>query len=97
MADDYELTHKFIYLLKNKSAGSVPNLNYVQNRSSSYNRFDKPKSGSWENNRNSYRPKIKRGNYLNQYQLVPIVRKRDTLFQNVGLLKGKMRIKRMAL
>jgi hypothetical protein len=31
MADDYAPTHKLIYL-KNKRAGDVPNLNYVQNR-----------------------------------------------------------------
>jgi hypothetical protein len=31
MADEYVLTHKLIFW-KNKRAGSVPNLNYVQNR-----------------------------------------------------------------
>jgi hypothetical protein len=30
LADDYALTHKLIFL-KNKKAGGVPNLNYVQN------------------------------------------------------------------
>ena len=47
MADDYAPTHKLIYL-KNKRAGDVPNLNYVQNRPPSYNHFDQPKSGSLE-------------------------------------------------
>jgi hypothetical protein len=39
LADDYALTHKLIFL-KNKKAGGVPNLNYVQNRPPSYNHFD---------------------------------------------------------
>jgi hypothetical protein len=43
MTDDYPLTN-----LKNKRAGSSPNLNYVHNRPPSYNHFDQPKSGSWE-------------------------------------------------
>lgn len=38
---NYPLNHIII-------AGSVPNLNYVQNRSTSYNHFDQPKSGSCE-------------------------------------------------
>ena len=45
MADDYALTHALIFW-KNKSAGCVPNFNsFVQNRSPSYNHFDKLKSG----------------------------------------------------
>ena len=47
MADEYAPTHKLIYL-KNKRAGGVPDLNYVQNRPPSYNHFDQPKSGSLE-------------------------------------------------
>jgi hypothetical protein len=47
MADDYPLTHTLMFL-KNKRAGSVPNLNFLQNRHPSYNHFDQPKSGSWE-------------------------------------------------
>jgi hypothetical protein len=46
-----------IKLKQNNSDGSVSNLNsYVQNRSPSYTHFDKPKSGSWEKNKNSYIP-----------------------------------------
>ena len=45
MVDDYALTHTLIFL-KNKSAGCVQNFNsFVQNRSPSYNHFDKLKSG----------------------------------------------------
>ena len=47
MADDYPLTHTLMFS-KNKRAGSVPNLNYVQNRPPSYNHFFQPKSGFWE-------------------------------------------------
>ena len=47
MADDYAPTHKLTYL-KNKRAGGVPNLNYVQNKPPSYNHFDQPASGSLE-------------------------------------------------
>jgi hypothetical protein len=41
MADDYPLTHKLMFLDKYI-------LNYFQNRPPSYNHFDQPKSGSWE-------------------------------------------------
>jgi hypothetical protein len=47
MADDYAPTHTLIYL-KNKRAGGVPNLKFVQNIPPSYNHFDQPKSGSLE-------------------------------------------------
>jgi hypothetical protein len=55
MANDYPLTHTIMFL-KNKRAGSVLNLIFLQNRSPSYNHFDQPKSGSWEKKRNSYKP-----------------------------------------
>ena len=47
LADDYALTHK-LFFLKNKRAGGVANLNYVQNTPPSYNHFDQLKSGYWE-------------------------------------------------
>jgi hypothetical protein len=47
MAYAYQLTHALMFL-KNKTAGSVPNLIFFQNRPPSYNHFDQPKSGSWE-------------------------------------------------
>ena len=53
MADDYALTHKLNFV---KRAGNIPN-SYAQNKSPSYNHFDnKSKSGSWEKNKQSYRP-----------------------------------------
>jgi hypothetical protein len=55
MADDYAMTDKINYL-KNKSAGCVSKLNYVQNMFPSYNHVDRPKPGSWEKNRKSYSP-----------------------------------------
>jgi hypothetical protein len=80
MAYDYALTHRLRFLKKTR-AGSFPNLNYVQNRSLSYNHFDEPKSGSWEKNKNSYRlPEINKGE---SPKYPPYCKKKDTLFQNV--------------
>ena len=67
---------------KNKRAGSVPNLNYVQNRSLSYNHFDQQKSGSWEKKiKNIYRPP--EINKAESAKSPPYCKKKDTLFLNV--------------
>ena len=79
MADDYPLTHTLMFL-KNKRAGSVPNLNFLQNRHPSYNHFDQPKSGSGRKNRNSYRPsEINKGE---SPKSCSYCKKKDTFFQN---------------
>ena len=55
MADEYVLTYKLIFL-KNKRAGSVPNLNYVQNRILLITILINQNQVIGRKNKNSYRP-----------------------------------------
>jgi hypothetical protein len=54
IAYDYALTNRLRFL-KNKRAGSVPNLNYVHDRPLSYNQFDQAKSGITMGKRKSFK------------------------------------------
>ena len=79
MAGEYVLTHKLIFL-KNKRAGSVPNLNYVQNiillitiLINQHQVLGRKK--------NSYRPpEINKGE---SPKSCSFCKRKDTLFQNV--------------
>jgi hypothetical protein len=56
-------------------------LNYVQNRSLSYNHFDQPNQVHGRKNKNNYRlPEINKGE---SPKYPPYCKKKDTLFQNV--------------
>ena len=79
MADDCPLTHTLMFL-KNKRAGSVPNLNFLQNRPPSYDHFDQPNQVLGRKNRNSYRPpEINKGE---SPKCCSYCKKKVTFFQN---------------
>ena len=78
MGDEYALTHKLIFL-KNKRAGRVPNLNYVQNRILLITILINQHQVLVRTNKNScIPPEINKGNHLNR---VPIVRERTHCFR----------------
>ena len=80
MADDYVLTHNSMFL-KNKRAGSVPNLNYVQNRLLLITILINQHQDLGRKNKNSYRPpEINKGE---SPKSCSYCKKKDTLFQNV--------------
>ena len=80
MADEYVLTHKLIFL-KNKRAGSVPNLNYVQNRILLITILINQHQVLGRKNKNSYRPpEINKGE---SPKSCSYCKRKDTLFQNV--------------
>ena len=80
MADAYVLTHKLIFL-KNKRAGSVPNLNYVQNRILLITILINQHQVLGRKNKNSYRPpEINKGE---SPKYCSYCKRKDTLFQNV--------------
>ena len=80
MADEYVLTHKLIFL-KNKRAGSVPNLNYVQNRILLITILINQHQVLGRKNKNSYRPpEINKGE---SHKSCSYCKRKDTLFQNV--------------
>jgi hypothetical protein len=79
MADEYVLTHKLIFL-KNKRAGSVPNLNYVKNRILLITILINQHQVIGRKNKNSYRPpKINKGE---SPKSCSYCKRKDTLFQN---------------
>jgi hypothetical protein len=71
MADEYVLTHTLIFW-KNKRAGSLPNLNYVQNRILLITILINQHQVLGRKNKNSYTPPEinKRGNILVSCKLV---------------------------
>ena len=80
MADEYVLTHKLIFW-KNKRAGSVPNLNYVQNRILLITILINQHQVLGRKNKNSYRPpEINKGE---SPKSCSYCKRKDTLFQNV--------------
>jgi hypothetical protein len=80
MADEYVLTYKLIFL-KNKRAGSVPNLNYVQNRILLITILINQNQVLGRKNKNSYRPpEINKGE---SPKSCSYCKRKDTLFQNV--------------
>jgi hypothetical protein len=80
MADEYVLTHKLIFL-KNKRAGSVPNLNYVQNRILLITILINQHQVLGRKNKNNYRPpEINKGE---SPKSCFYCKRKDTLFQNV--------------
>jgi hypothetical protein len=80
MADEYALTHKLIFL-KNKRAGSVPNLNYVQNRILLITILINQNQVLGRKNKNSYRPpEINKGE---SPKSCSYCKRKDRLFQNV--------------
>jgi hypothetical protein len=80
MADEYVLTHQLIFL-KNKRAGSVPNLNYVQNRILLITILINQHQILGRNNKNSYRPpEINKGE---SPKSCSYCKRKGTLFQNV--------------
>ena len=80
MADEYVLTYKLIFL-KNKRAGSVPNLNYVQNRILLITILINQNQVLGRKNKNSYRPpEINTGE---SPKSCSYCKRKDTLFQNV--------------
>ena len=80
MADEYVLTHKFIFL-KNKRAGSVPNLQYVQNIILLITILINQHQVLGRKNKNSYRPpEINKGE---SPKSCSYCKSKDTLLQNV--------------
>ena len=80
MADEYVLTHKLIFL-KNKRAGSVPNLKYVQNRILLITILINQHQVLGRKNKNSYRPpEINKGE---SPKSCSYCKRKDTLLQNV--------------
>ena len=80
MADEYVLTYKLIFL-KNERAGSVPNLNYVQNRIIVITILINQLQVLGRTNKNSYRPpEINKGE---SPKSCSYCKRKDTLFQNV--------------
>ena len=78
MADEYVLTYKLIFL-KNERAGSVPNLNYVQNKIILMTILISQHQVLGRTNKNSYRPpEINKGE---SPKSVPIVRERTHCFK----------------
>jgi hypothetical protein len=80
MADEYALTHKLIFL-KNKRDGSVPNLNYVQNRILLITILINQNQVLGRKNKNSCRPpEINKGE---SPKYCSYCKRKDRLFQNV--------------
>ena len=89
MADEYALTHKLNK--ENNGDGSVSNLNsYVQNKYPYYTQFDKPKSDSWEKNKNSYiPPEINKGELSKSIPYCSYCKKKGHIVSECCVLKRK--------
>ena len=82
MADEYVLTHELIFW-KNKRAGSLPNLNYVQNRILLITILINQHQVLGRTNKNSYiPPEINKGESPKSPKSCSYCKRKDTLFQN---------------